>query len=285
MQLNSITIMDRHCLWRRGAGRDSWQRRSSARGMSRSPAALLIILLSADFFLPMRQLGIVFPHCHERHGSKRKDLSPARSAGADRRARRPARTADIVCSRAAFFLRPRSGRSCMALDLVFPARFSFTSIVGASGCGKSTIASILMGRSQRLYRRSHGRRCAAVRIFPRTASCGTSPTSATRAICSRAPCAKICAWRRPDASDDELWAVLEQVKLAAFLRAGAGAGYTADRAGGATSPAASASGWHLPARCCMTRRCTSLMRLHRTLMSRAKTTSWRRSMRLPGARL
>ena len=55
------------------------------------------------------------------------------------------------------------------------------------------------------------------------------------------------------------------------------AGYPARGEGRPTSPAASASGWRWPGRCCMTALCTSLTRPPPTSMWRAKTTSCAKS--------
>ena len=41
----------------------------------------------------------------------------------------------------------RTGRSCTDIDLSSP-QGSFTAMVGESGCGKSTVAAILMGRNK-----------------------------------------------------------------------------------------------------------------------------------------
>ncbi len=74
MQLNSITVMDLDGLRRGGAGGGAGGDLQYPRGAHVSfwPAALaVIILLAADFFLPMRQLGSVFPHRDERHGCQR----------------------------------------------------------------------------------------------------------------------------------------------------------------------------------------------------------------------
>ena len=145
MQLNSVTIMDVIAYGGAALGviLAATQYRAGHVALS---GALLIILLSADFFHSHAAVRLVFPHCHERHGSKRKRSFACSICRSRRRARRPARTGDIVC-RGLHFSYTQEREILHGLDLAFPAG-SFTSIVGASGCGKSTIASILMGRSR-----------------------------------------------------------------------------------------------------------------------------------------
>ena len=75
MQLNSITIMDLVAYGGAALGivMAVTQMQAGRVGLA---GGLAIVLLSADFFLPMRQLGSFFPHRHERNGGQRKDFSP-----------------------------------------------------------------------------------------------------------------------------------------------------------------------------------------------------------------
>ena len=92
-----------------------------------------------------------------------------------------------------------------------------------------------------------------------------------------------CGWPRPGADDGALWGALEQVNLADFLRSMDGLDTPLTEAA-ATCPAASGSGWHWPAHCCMTVPSTFLTRQRPTSTWRARTTSWRASTGWPGAR-
>ena len=67
MQLNSITIMDLIAYGGAAAGIIVAVTQFQA-GHVGLGGCLAIILLAADFFIPMRQLGSFFSHCHERHG-------------------------------------------------------------------------------------------------------------------------------------------------------------------------------------------------------------------------
>ena len=212
MQLNSVTIMDVIAYGGAALGviLAATQYRAGHVALS---GALLIILLSADFFIPMRQLGSFFHIAMNGMAASEKifrllDLPEP-----------PARTqtcpdGDIVCRGLHFSYTPER-EILHGLDLVFPAG-SFTSIVGASGCGKSTIASILMGRS---------------RGYTGAVTVGGVPLAdisedslmrhityvSHQSYLFKGTVRENLRMARPDASDDALWAVLRQVKLAAFL--------------------------------------------------------------------
>lgn len=212
MQLNSVTIMDVIAYGGAALGviLAATQFRAGHVALS---GALLIILLSADFFIPMRQLGSFFHIAMNGMAASEKifrllDLPEP-----------PARTqvcpdGDIVCRGLHFSYTPER-EILHGLDLAFPAG-SFTSIVGASGCGKSTIASILMGRS---------------RGYTGAVTVGGVPLAdisedslmrhityvSHQSYLFKGTVRENLRMARPDAPDNALWAVLRQVKLAAFL--------------------------------------------------------------------
>ena len=212
MQLNSVTIMDVIAYGGAALGviLAATQFRAGHVALS---GALLIILLSADFFIPMRQLGSFFHIAMNGMAASEKifrllDLPepPARTQACP--------DGDIVCRGLHFSYTPER-EILHGLDLAFPAG-SFTSIVGASGCGKSTIASILMGRS---------------RGYTGAVTVGGVPLAdisedslmrhityvSHQSYLFKGTVRENLRMARPDAPDDALWAVLRQVKLAAFL--------------------------------------------------------------------
>lgn len=212
MQLNSVTIMDVIAYGGAALGviLAATQYRAGHVALS---GALLIILLSADFFIPMRQLGSFFHIAMNGMAASEKifrllDLPepPARTQACP--------DGDIVC-RGLHFSYTQEREILHGLDLAFPAG-SFTSIVGASGCGKSTIASILMGRSRGYT--------GAVTVGG-VPLADISEDSLVRHITYvshqsylfKGTVRENLRMARPDAPDEALWAVLRQVKLAAFL--------------------------------------------------------------------
>ena len=89
MQLNSVTLMDLMAYGGAGLGIISAVAAFAA-GQLELTATLTILLLAADFFLPLRLLGSLLPHCHERCSFSRENFPSAggrRAAG--RRTERP----------------------------------------------------------------------------------------------------------------------------------------------------------------------------------------------------
>lgn len=212
MQLNSVTIMDVIAYGGAALGviLAATQYRAGHAALS---GALLIILLSADFFIPMRQLGSFFHIAMNGMAASDKIFRLLDLPEPPLRAR-TCPDGDIVCQDLHFSYTPQR-EILHGLDLAFPAG-SFTSIVGASGCGKSTIASILMGRSRGYT--------GAVTIGG-VPLADISEDSLMRHITYvshqsylfKGTVRENLRMARPDAPDAALWDVLRQVKLAAFL--------------------------------------------------------------------
>lgn len=212
MQLNSVTIMDVIAYGGSALGviLAATQFRAGHVALS---GALLIILLSADFFIPMRQLGSFFHIAMNGMAASEKifrllDLPepPARTQACP--------DGDIVCRGLHFSYTPER-EILHGLDLAFPAG-SFTSIVGASGCGKSTIASILMGRSRGYSGAVTVGGVPLVDISEDSLMRHITYVS-HQSYLFKGTVRENLRMARPDAPDDALWAVLRQVKLAAFL--------------------------------------------------------------------
>ena len=214
MQLNSITIMDLIAYGGAAAGMVMAVTQFSA-GRVGLGGCLAILLLAADFFLPMRQLGSFFHIAMNGMAATGKifrllDL-PEPQQGA---ALVPADCA-IRC-RGLHFAYDQDREILQGVDLDLPMG-SFTAIVGESGCGKSTVASILMGRS-RGYTGS-----VTVGGRPLAELSEQSLMQAVTYVSHQSYLFKGTVrdnlrMARPDADDAALWAVLEQVRLADFLR-------------------------------------------------------------------
>ena len=148
MQLNSIAIMDIVAYGGAAAGIavGLFQLQSGAVGLT---GCLMIMLLAADYFLPMRQLGSFFHIAMNGMAASDKIFrlldaeEPVRGT-----APMPAR-ADLRIAGLGFTYQGEgAARPALAdVDLMVPEG-SFTAIVGESGCGKSTLASVLMGRNR-----------------------------------------------------------------------------------------------------------------------------------------
>lgn len=213
MQLNSITIMDLIAYGGAALGIVMSVTQYSKGNVSLA-GCLLIIMLSADFFIPMRQLGSFFHIAMNGMAAGQKifrllDLPEAE----EKKANCP--KGDIVC-RDLHFSYDNDREILSGVNMTFK-RGAFTAIVGESGCGKSTISAILTGRNKG---------------YGGSVSVGETELSEIReadlmenityishqSYLFKGTVRDNLLMGKPDASDSELWEVLERVNLADFVR-------------------------------------------------------------------
>ena len=146
MQLNSITIMD--LIAYGGAALGVILAVTQFQGGHVDLAGcLLLLILSADFFLPMRLLGSFFHIAMNGMAASDKifallDLpEPERGTEEIREERPDIRIRDLR------FSYEKDREILHGVDLDFPSG-RLTALVGVSGCGKSTIAGLLSGRNR-----------------------------------------------------------------------------------------------------------------------------------------
>lgn len=215
MQLNSITIMD--LIAYGGAALGVIMAVTQYTGNHVSLAGcLLIILLAADFFLPMRQLGSFFHIAMNGMAASDKifrllDLPEHKQEVSESF---PIRH-DVVCSNLRFSYEP-DREILHGVDLRFP-QGSFTALVGESGCGKSTIAAILMGRN-RGYTGSVTIGGVELREINESSLLRNITYVSHQSYLFKGTVRDNLRMGKPSASDDELWEMLERVNLAAFLK-------------------------------------------------------------------
>ncbi len=214
MQLNSITIMD--LIAYGGAALGVIMAATQYRGGHVTLAGcLLIILLAADFFIPMRQLGSFFHVAMNGMAASDKIFRLLDLLEAEVKTGKIPADCSIACTDLHFSY--DTDREILhGIDMRFP-KGSFTSVVGESGCGKSTVAAILTGRNKG-YSGS-----AAIGGTELSEISATSLTQNFTYVSHRSYLFKGTVrdnllMGKPDASDDELWAVLHRVNLAAFLK-------------------------------------------------------------------
>ena len=114
----------------------------------------------------------------------------------------------------------RTARSSKGLTCGF-RRGSFTALVGESGCGKSTVASILMGRN-RGYSGSVSIGGAELKTLGEESLMRHITYISHESYLFKGTVRDNLLMGKPGASDKELWAVLKQVKLDGFPRNGTG---------------------------------------------------------------
>lgn len=213
MQLNSITIMDLIAYGGAALGVIMAATQYRAGHVSLT-GCLLILLLAADFFLPMRQLGSFFHIAMNGMAASDKifrllDLPMPKKKGTD------CPDGDIVCENLSYSYEP-DREILHGIDLRFPVG-SFTAIVGESGCGKSTAASILMGRNKG-YSGSVTMGGKELREINESSLMRKMTYIGHQSYLFKGTVRDNLQMGKLDASDDAMWEVLEQVRLADFLR-------------------------------------------------------------------
>lgn len=146
MQLNSTSVMDIIAYGGAAVGMIVTLAEFSAGNLSLH-GALMLLLLAAEFFIPLRLLGSFFHIVMNGMAASDKIFAlldlPEPEMGKETLT---GEKMDMVLSDVCFAY--EEGRQILGgMSMEFPAG-SFTSIVGASGCGKSTVAGILMGRNR-----------------------------------------------------------------------------------------------------------------------------------------
>ncbi|MBU9727419.1 ABC transporter ATP-binding protein/permease [Lachnospiraceae bacterium ASD4241] len=214
MQLNSITIMDLIAYGGAALGMIMAVTQYGAGNVSLA-GCLTIILLSADFFIPMRQLGSFFHIAMNGMAASDKifhllDLpEPERGTAVIRN------RYDIVCSDLSYSYEEER-EILHGADFHFP-QGSFSALVGESGCGKSTAASILMGRNKK-YSGSVTLGGVELRDIAEESLMKNVTYISHNSYLFKGTVRENLRMGNPDASDEELWRVLGQMKLADFLR-------------------------------------------------------------------
>ena len=214
MQLNSVTLMDLMAYGGAGLGIISAVA-AFAKGQLSLTATLTIVLLAADFFLPLRLLGSYFHIAMNGAASAEKIFKLlAADEPTDGQQTVPADTT-LQLDQVTFGY--EKDRTILhGVSLTIP-QGSFVSLVGESGCGKSTIAALLSG-SRTGYTGSvtlggvpveqlqQAQRLRTLTVVPHNATIFKGTVEANLRMA------------RPDASESDLWAALEQVNLADFCR-------------------------------------------------------------------
>ena len=214
MQLNSVTLMDLMAYGGAGLGIISAVS-AFAKGQLSLTATLTILLLAADFFLPLRLLGSYFHIAMNGAASAEKIFRLLAAEEPADGGRVPGGDNTLRLEHVTFgYEKDRTILNDVSLTI---PQGSFVSLVGESGCGKSTIAALLSG-SRTGYTGSvtlggvpveqlqRAQRLRALTLVPHNATIFKGTVEANLRMA------------KPDATEAELWAALEQVNLADFCR-------------------------------------------------------------------
>ena len=214
MQLNSVTLMDLMAYGGAGFGIISAVS-AFAKGQLSLTATLTIVLLAADFFLPLRLLGGYFHIAMNGAASAEKIfklLAADEPADGDRV---PGEDTTLRLEQVTFGY--EKDRTILhEVSLTIP-QGSFVSLVGESGCGKSTIAALLSG-SRTGYTGSVTLGGVPVGELQQEQRLRTLTVVPHNATIFKGTVEENLRMAKPDAAESELWAALEQVNLADFCR-------------------------------------------------------------------
>ena len=229
MQLNSITIMDFVAYGGAAVGIILAILEFRADAVSLA-GCFTIIMLSADFFIPMRQLGSFFHVAMNGMAASDKifrllDLPEAEPKTAEIQPE----NCDIMI-RDLHFSYDESREVLHGVSMEF-SKGSFTAICGESGCGKSTIAGILMGRNQN-YSGSITVGDTELSEISEDSLMKNITYISHSSYIFKGSVRDNLLMGDPDADEKMLWNVLEQVNLSAFLKSENGLDTELTEAGG-----------------------------------------------------
>ena len=214
MQLNSITIMDLIAYGGAAAGviLAVFQLRS---GKVDLYGCIMIILLAAEFFLPMWLLGSYFHIAMNGMAASDKIFYLLDLAEPEQKNTSVSDDTSMIC-RDLHFSYETDREVLHGIHMKFP-KGSFTAIVGESGCGKSTISSILMGRNKGYTGEITVGGIPLYEISERSLMENFTYIS-HQSYLFKGTVRENLQMAQSNAGDDLLWQVLEQVNLADFLR-------------------------------------------------------------------
>ncbi len=228
MQLNSITIMDFIAYGGAALGMILAISQFNAGKVDLS-GCLLIILLAADFFLPMRQLGSFFHIAMNGMAASDKIFkllelpkpgndngkNPQPENGSDAAAAKAAcGDGDIVC-RDLHYSYERDREILHGINVTFK-KDRLTAVVGESGCGKSTLSAILMGRNKG-YTGSVTIGGVELSDISEDSLMKNITYISHNSLLFKGTVRDNLLMGNPDADDAKLWDALKEVKLDAFL--------------------------------------------------------------------
>ncbi len=214
MQLNSIIVMDIVALGGAVAG-IAVALAFAASGAVDLFGALFIVLVSADFFLPMRQLGSYFHVAMNGIAASDKIFRLLELPEPSPRPLRTERGDHFAMSRVTFAY--EEGRPVLRNVSLDVPSVGLTAIVGESGSGKSTIAALLSGRYDG-YTGSVFLGGKQVRDIDRAALARYVTVVGLGSRLFAGTVRENLLMAAPGATDEELMEALELARIADFLR-------------------------------------------------------------------
>lgn len=214
MQLNSIIVMDLIAYGGAALGiiLAVWQFQAGKLSLF---GALLVILLAAEFFLPMRLLGSYFHIAMNGMAAADKLFALLDLPDAQTGSRAFPNDCTMVC-KGLHFGYEADREILKGIDFsVRPG--DFAALVGESGCGKSTLAAILMGRIRGFQGELTIGGISILDIGEEALAANITYVG-HQSYLFRGTIRDTLKMGNAEATDADFWRVLERVKLADFLR-------------------------------------------------------------------
>lgn len=214
MQLNSITVMDLIAYGGAALGIILAVSRLKS-GNTDMYGCIMIILLRADFFLPMRLLGSFFHIAMNGMAASEKifkllDLSTEKVVSDVKPA-----GFDISC-RNLYFGYDEKHRVLQDINADFPNK-SFIALVGESGCGKSTLASIIVGKNKN-YAGNISVGGVELRNLSEDELLKDITYIGFQSYIFKGTVRENLLMGKKNATEDEIWSALKNVNLDGFIR-------------------------------------------------------------------
>ncbi len=228
MQLNSITIMDLVAYGGAALGIILTVRQFVA-GNIRLEQAIAIILLSADFFIPMRQLGSFFHIAMNGMAAIDKIFKILDLEVPEEKTKSLPEKGSIMVENLSFaYDESHNVLNDISIEI---ADRGMVSLVGASGSGKSTMASLLMKRSKNYSGKIFVGEVDFNEISEKSVMDNITYISHSSYI-FKGTVRDNLLMAKADARDEELWDVLKKTNLADFFEADNGLDFEIAEAGG-----------------------------------------------------
>lgn len=228
MQLNSITIMDLVAYGGAALGIILTVRQFVA-GNIRLEQAIAIILLSADFFIPMRQLGSFFHIAMNGMAAIDKIFKILDLEVPEVKTLDLPKSGSIKVENLSFsYDEDKNVLNDISIEI---ADRGMVSLVGASGSGKSTMASLLMKRSKNYSGKIFVGEVDFNEISEKSVMDNITYISHSSYI-FKGSVRDNLLMAKADARDEELWDVLKKTNLADFFEADNGLDFQIAEAGG-----------------------------------------------------
>jgi len=228
MQLNSITIMDIVAYGGAALGIILTVKQFVA-GNIRLDQAIAIILLSADFFIPMRQLGSFFHIAMNGMAAVDKIFKILDLEVPEEKTMIIPEKGSIKVENLSFaYDESHNVLNDISIELL---EQGMVSLVGASGSGKSTMASLLMKRSKNYSGKIFVGEVDFNEISEKSVMDNITYISHSSYI-FKGTVRDNLLMAKADARDEELWDVLKKTNLADFFEADNGLDFEIAEAGG-----------------------------------------------------